>query len=69
MTTKEIVARYNAAQAEVTRLWDLMCRKDGVDPASKFVVFASNNPYAVEYNEAMATFQTERKQALKAARA
>lgn len=62
MTIHEAVAAYNAAQAEVKRLWNLMCSADGVNPASKFVVFANSNPYAVPYNEAMTTFQKIRKQ-------
>ena len=50
------------AQKEVSRLWALMCQVDGVDPSSKFVVFPNGNPYALEYNEAVAAFQKIRKQ-------
>ena len=61
MTNKEAIAAHAAAQAEVKRLWNLMCVADGIDPHSKFVVFADANPHAIAYNEAMAAFQLIRK--------
>jgi hypothetical protein len=62
MTTTQNIRKYNEAQAEVKRLWALMCHADGVDLTSKFVVFANNNPYAFAYNEAVTAFQQIRKQ-------
>lgn len=52
--TKELIAAY----AEVKILWNRMCRADGIDPKSKFVAFSTSNPYAAQYNEAMARYQS-----------
>jgi len=46
-----------AALAKVKILWCRMCRANGIDPASKFVVFSDSNPVAKEYNEAMNAYQ------------
>ena len=46
-----------AAFAKVKILWTRMCKADGIDPTSNFVVFSDSNPYAKEYNEAMASYQ------------
>ena len=45
-----------AAQAEVSRLWILMCDEEGVAHDAKFVVFNSTNSVAVEYNAAVKKF-------------
>lgn len=31
-------------------LWTKACKHDGVDPASTFVVFSKDNPWAKKYN-------------------
>lgn len=41
----------------VKNLWNKMCAHDKIDPKSTFVVFSDSNPFAVEYNEAMAKLQ------------
>lgn len=43
--------------AEVKILWARMCRADGINPASQFVVFSPTNPYATEYNAAVGRLQ------------
>jgi hypothetical protein len=44
------------AQAEVSRLWNLMCAEEGVPVNAKFVVFTSTNSHAASYNLAVKKF-------------
>jgi hypothetical protein len=41
----------------VKYLWNKMCAHDKIDPKSNFVVFSVTNPFAKEYNEAVAKLQ------------
>lgn len=47
----------NPRKLQVKMLWNKMCRHDDVDPVSTFVVFSDSNPFAADYNEAMAKLQ------------
>jgi hypothetical protein len=38
-------------------LWKKCCEHDGMEPASKFVVFSNDNPYLAFYNRAVQQFQ------------
>jgi histidinol phosphatase-like enzyme len=53
MTDKQL-----AAYAKVKILWARMCRAEGIDPSTKFVMFSPSNPVQAEYNAAMAAYQT-----------
>jgi len=72
MKTTKSQQKLIAAQAEVKRLWNLMCEYDGIAIDSKFVVFSSTNPYATEYNNAVITLReatvNERKNAARRAK-
>ena len=52
------------AQAEVSRLWNLMCAEEGVPVNAKFVVFTSTNSHAASYNLAVKKFFRIRSQAV-----
>lgn len=58
--------RMEAAQAEVARLWVLMCDEEGVAHDAKFVVFTSANQYAQAYNNAAKEFLRAKKAFLQA---
>ncbi len=49
----------NPQRFVVKNLWYKMCAHDKVDPKSNFVAFSESNPYAKEYNEAMAALQVQ----------
>jgi hypothetical protein len=55
------LARYQAAGAEVTRLWRLACLHDNIGTASQFVVFSKDNPFNAEYNAAVKESMRARK--------
>jgi hypothetical protein len=55
MTNKE-ASQLNSAKAEIKSFWDAACAVEGIDPASKFVVFAHDNLFAKDYNDAMLDF-------------
>lgn len=44
----------NPQRFVVKNLWNKMCKHDGIDPKSTFVVFSQTNPFTAEYNDAMA---------------
>jgi hypothetical protein len=52
MTTKE-ANQLNAAKATIKSFWDAACKVEGIDPASKFVVFSNDNLFAKDHNVAM----------------
>jgi hypothetical protein len=39
-----------------SKQWQLACEHEGIDPASKFIVFNDDNPFANKYNEIMAEY-------------
>jgi len=41
----------------VKRLWESACKFDGVDPASKFVVFSDGNRFAALHDKAVKQYQ------------
>ena len=45
--------KFQAAKAEVARLWDAMCIAEGVSVHEKFVVFSPTNPHSKAYNTAV----------------
>jgi hypothetical protein len=48
----------NPRKLQVAYLWDRMCAADRIlDSKCNFVVFSPNNPFARQYNEAMALLQ------------
>lgn len=49
----------NPQRFVVKNLWNKMCAHDKVDPKGNFVVFSDANPFAAEYNEAMAALQVQ----------
>jgi len=58
-----MATKLQKAQAEVTRLWNLMCAEEGVPVDTKFVVFTSTNSHATAYNLAVKKFFRVRSQA------
>lgn len=38
---------------KVRKLWNQMCKHDGIAPDSLFVSFSKDNPFAASYNKAM----------------
>ena len=40
-------------ESTVRALWLKMCKHDGIDPKSLFVVFSTTNPHSASYNSAM----------------
>lgn len=61
--------RLEAAKAEASRLWVLMCQHEQIDPASAFVSFSDDNPFLEEHRRAMdALFSAREKERKNAAR-
>lgn len=46
----------NEQKACVKLAWEHACKHDGIDAASKFVVFSNDNPFAKTHNEQMAEY-------------
>lgn len=53
--------RTKTLAANVRSLWVKMCKHDGIEPDAMFVVFSKENPYAVDYNNAMADLMNDGK--------
>lgn len=49
----------NPQRFVVKSLWNKMCAHDKVDPKGTFVVFSNSNPFAADYNDAMAALQED----------
>lgn len=54
---KQARATLTGWAATVKKVWEAMCKHDGIDPDSRFVVFSDDNPYTQFWNSALTQYR------------